>query len=299
MNDRILKELGDLARQQDGAERARLDERWDRLAAGTLTAEEDAELKILAGSSPDAQEAYEAFRPLGADFQARMVSAIDAERTGDASQAGPREPRSRVLPFRRVAVRRIEVWVGTAAAVAAGRSFRGRGRARPPLSSGYEAELEGGFKSNRGGEVAPLNEKRVFGPGSPFTLNVSPKQPLKAPGEVKSSAYLSSSAGREDLSPLRPEADFRSAKSGSVVLDATMGKDIHISPGDWILWTVVARPGSMPKAGEIQARLRPKRLQHDTWRAVCDALNAEEKPPSARWQVACTPDFRVENQAPE
>jgi RNA polymerase sigma-70 factor (ECF subfamily) len=51
------------------------------LAAGTLTAEEDAELRALAVSSPEAREAYEAFRPLGATFQARVVSAINAQRT--------------------------------------------------------------------------------------------------------------------------------------------------------------------------------------------------------------------------
>jgi RNA polymerase sigma factor (sigma-70 family) len=78
--DSILSELGALARQEGEGE-SPLDERWDRLAAGTLTAEEDAELRALATSSPEAREAYEAFRPLGAAFQARVVSAINAERT--------------------------------------------------------------------------------------------------------------------------------------------------------------------------------------------------------------------------
>ena len=75
-----MSELGALARREGEAE-SLLDERWDRLAAGTLTAEEDAELRALAASSPEAREAYEAFRPLGAAFQARVVSAINAERT--------------------------------------------------------------------------------------------------------------------------------------------------------------------------------------------------------------------------
>ena len=87
MNDRLLKELGDLARQQDEAERARFDERWDRLAAGTLTAEEEAELKALAEASPEDREAYEAFRPLGADFQARSGVARSAELASDCAAA--------------------------------------------------------------------------------------------------------------------------------------------------------------------------------------------------------------------
>jgi RNA polymerase sigma-70 factor (ECF subfamily) len=78
--DSILSELGALARREGEAE-SPLDERWDRLAAGTLTAEEDAELRALAASSDEAREAYEAFRPLGAAFQARVVSAINAKRT--------------------------------------------------------------------------------------------------------------------------------------------------------------------------------------------------------------------------
>src|SRR5436853_7125100 len=79
MNELLLKELGDLARREKEAEKAHLDERWDRLAAGTLTAEEGAELKALAASSPEAREAYAAFRPPGADFQARVVSAINSQ----------------------------------------------------------------------------------------------------------------------------------------------------------------------------------------------------------------------------
>jgi hypothetical protein len=187
--------------------------------------------------------------------------------------------------------------VGAAAAVAAASLFfLVRGPAAP-LSSGYEASLDGGFKTDRGNEISPSNTPRVFGPGSPFTLNVSPKQPLEDPGEVRPSVYLSSSAGREDLSPLRPEPHFRIAETGSVALEATMEKDIKIPPGDWVLWTVIARPGRIPKAREVQTHLRAKRYQHDSWHAVCAALRAEDNPAPAQWQVACTPDFRVEDQS--
>jgi RNA polymerase sigma-70 factor, ECF subfamily len=79
MEDRILLELGYLAKEEREAEKAPLDERWDRLAAGTLTPEEDAELRALAESSPETRETYEAFRPLGAKFQARVVKEIAGE----------------------------------------------------------------------------------------------------------------------------------------------------------------------------------------------------------------------------
>src|SRR5436853_2798918 len=124
MDDPLLKELGNLARRQEEAERARLDERWDRLAAGTLTAEEETELRALATSSPEAGEAYVAFKPLGPEFQARVMSKINAQRAREA----------RVLQFRQLA-RRFEVWAGAAAAVAAGLFVLARGLGhlvRPP-----------------------------------------------------------------------------------------------------------------------------------------------------------------------
>ena len=296
MSDRLLRELGDMERSEAKAEEARFDERWDRLAAGTLTAEEDAELKALAASSPEAREAYEAFRPLGADFQARVVSAINAERSPKPLPLPQPQPLPKPLPFR--LARRIEVWVGSAAAVAAGLFFLVLWPAMaPPLSSGYVASLSGGLKSNRGGEPSPPNEKPVLSPGSPFTLEVSPNQPLEHPGKVKARAFLSSSAGREDLRTLGLENKFESATTGSVLLQAKMGEDVKVPPGppgDWIFWTVVARK-SLPEAREVQERLRANQPMDASWQDICDALKKEEKPPPAPSQVACV-GFRAEGQ---
>ncbi len=280
--DRLLRELGDLARQEDEAERARFDERWDRLAAGTLTAEEEAELKALAGSSPEAREAYEAFRPLGADFQARMVAAAQAE---------IQEPRPRVLPFRRAAAR-IEVWLGTAAAVAAGLFFFLRMPA--PSLPGYVAELTGGVKTSRGGEAGPSDETQVFVPESLLTLDVQPDHP--AGSRVEPRAFLSSRAGEENLRPWAPQPHFQIAdKGGAVRLQGRLGQDLQLSPGDWILWIVVAPAGKAPSAREVQDKLRADRPLHDSWQAVCSAVHAEPSRPPAPWQAACAA-LRVETQ---
>ncbi|MFL6232829.1 MAG: hypothetical protein ACJ76N_06815 [Thermoanaerobaculia bacterium] len=277
--DQLLGELGDLARREGEAGQARLDERWDRLAAGTLTAEEEAELKALAASSPEAQEAYEAFRPLGADFQAGVVAKIS------------QELRPRVLFFRRV-IRRAEVWVGLAAAVAAGVFLLLR---TPPLTSGYEATLSGGFNPSRGGGAATANGRAVFTPGSPFILEVSPKRPLDSPGKVKARVFLSSSSGREDLRSLDGlESKLEPSETGSVRLDVSMGQDIKAPPGDWILWIAVARSG-VPDAKEVQARLRAGGSRSGSWQALCEALQKEDKPPPAPAQLACA-GFRVETQ---
>ena len=299
MSDRLLRELGDLARSEAEAEKARFDDRWDRLAAGTLTAEEEAELKALADSSPEYREAYEAFRPLGAEFQARVMSAINAEQDKRVPDpvpppppprpvTPPPPPRPVPLPWRMA--RRPEVWAGLAAAAVVYFLI-------PPSAPlpPYEPSLTGGFKTNRGVETTPSTRKPVFTPGSPFNLELSPKESLEHPGKVKPRAFLSSSAGREPLRPLpNLEKKFEPVETGSVRLNATMGEDIKVKPGDWIFWTVVAR-NSPPQAKEIEAHLRAKQ-PNASWQTLCDSLHNEEKPPPSRWQVACVGFQAAEGQ---
>src|SRR6185295_1315642 len=97
-NDQWLKELAQVGREQEAEDRARLDERWDRLSCGQLSAEEEKELRALAETSEEARLAYEAFQPLGPDFQARVVDALAGQKQAQAPEAEPRRPRSRVLP---------------------------------------------------------------------------------------------------------------------------------------------------------------------------------------------------------
>jgi hypothetical protein len=266
-DDRLLRELGDLAREQGEAERARWDERWDRLAAGTLTPEEEAELKALAEASPEAREAYEAFRPLGAGFQARVVEAINAERAGEA-------PPPRVLPFRR-AIRRAEVWLGSAAAVAASLFFLLRGPALPPLPV-YTAELAGGAQTYRGREAAP-NGPQVFVPGSPLTLTVTPETAVQ--GGVEARAFLSPLAGKGDLQAWEPAPPLESTEQGAVRLQGTVGQEIRLSPGDWRVWIVVGRKGGIPSLERLRAELRAGRTRGAGWRAVSTDLRVARASP--------------------
>jgi hypothetical protein len=267
MSDRLLRELGDLVRSETKTDEARFGDRWDRLAAGTLTAEEEAELKALAESSPEDREAYEAFRPLGADFQASVVSAINAERAKPAPQAKPQEPRHRVLPFRRM-TRRAEVWVGLAAAAAAGVLFLVRTPALPPLP-GYEAELSRGAQSYRGGEPGPASGLQVFVPDSPLTLTVTPSTAVH---DVEARALLSSLSEKGDILPWEPKARLEITDQGVVRLQGTLGQEIQLSPGDWRIWIVVGRKGRIPPLKEIQDELRAGRPRHIDWQAVAKDL---------------------------
>jgi hypothetical protein len=251
-DDRLLRDLGALAREQGEAERACWDERWDRLAAGTLTSEEEAELKALAEASPETRETYEAFRPLGTDFQARVVSKINAERARDASQE---KSRSRLLPFRRV-VRRAEVWVGLAAA---GLFFVLRTPAVLPPLPGYEiARIE--IPSDYRG-----SGPQTASPGSPLTFTVRPQTAVT--GKVEARGFLSCGGG--DLQPW-PLKSLKVTGKGIMTFQGTLGKDLQ--PGSSCeIWIVAARPGKAPD--DLRAELRANRMGSADWQAVSTQLD--------------------------
>src|ERR1700710_1021450 len=258
MSDRLLRDLGDLARSE--AEEARFDDRWDRLAAGTLTAEEDTELKALAESSPEHREAYEAFRPLGADFQARVLSSIEAERAGETPQPAPPEPRSRVLPFRR-AVRRVEVWVGSAAAAVAAGVFFFFLRTPATLPPLPDYKLTHEVRSEYRGA-----ESQTATPGSLVTVKV--RADIAVKGAVETQGFLSCGGG--DLRPwqLKPSPDN---PGNGVVIDLQGMLDKGTPPGSCEIWIVVARRGKAP--GDFRAEWRAgRRTGNADWRAVSEDL---------------------------
>jgi hypothetical protein len=261
MNDSLLKELGDLARQNADAERSRLDERWDRLAAGTLTAKEEAELKALAEASPEDLEAYEAFRPLGSDFQARLVSAIEAEQAGELAQQGVSpEPGSRLLPFRR-AVRRASVWLGSAAAVAAGVLFFFlRAPALPPLPV-YSLATLVPDRSTRGGEPGPVSGTPVFAPDSVLTVVASPPGTVTLPVDAESFLAQGGELRPWERAERSPDGAFRFS-----------GQLAQYRPGDWKVWIVVGRPERLPSAHELQTRLQAGRTRTADWQAISEDL---------------------------
>ncbi len=269
--NRLLSELGDLARQEEEADKARFDERWDRLAAGTLTPEEEAELKALAESSPEAREAYEAFRPLGADFQARVVSAINAERAAPVPQPAPSEPRPPIFPFRR-----IEVWMGAAAAVAASALFFMM-RITVPLPL-YQAELIGGDKTVRGNEPSPTTGIPVFSPGSMLKLVVRPQPPRPVQGRLETQAFRVPLEGSDTNWVPVPGFAIENGADGVLLLQGTLGETIQLPAGMWKICVVVSRPGKAPDERELPAA---PGVEHTGWQAACsNPLRIEGRTPT-------------------
>jgi hypothetical protein len=244
-----LRELAQVNREREAEERSRLDERWDRLSAGELTPEEEAELKALAETSEEAREAYEAFRPLGPDFQARVVSAVRAQ-----------EPQARVLPFRRAA-RRYGGWLMAAVAAAALFLFVRNPASMPPLPA-YKARLSDGAREYRGA-AEPSAGPSVFFPGTQLTLEVTPEQAVTGPLEAH--AFL---ARGTDILPWEPEPPLDLSPQGAVRLRGRLGEEIRLPPGEWKIWVVIGRPGKLPPTDEIMAGLRAGRTRHPDWQAA-------------------------------
>jgi hypothetical protein len=244
--DLLLRKLGNLAR---------FDERWDRLSAGTLTEEEAAELRALAASSAAAREAYEAFRPLGPEFQAAVVARARA-----AAAAGP----ATVVPFRRRA-RRLAMLGAVAAAAAA---IVLLARLPSPLPGYSLAQIGGGARPTRG-EAAAGTE---WAPGDRFQATLRPETEVDRPGSLAAQAFL---AGNDGLRPL--EARHEVSDQGAVRIEGRL--DEQAPPGDWTLWLVVGRRGELPNP----AVLHPvpgsavRRSRH--WVAVGVELRIRSRPP--------------------
>lgn len=248
-DDQLLRQLGELAREEPGSGPPGLDERWERLAAGTLSAEEEAELRRLAETSEEARAAYEAFRPLGEDYQAGVVRAIREQAARRARPAG------RVVPFR-PALRRVAAWSAAAAAAAAAVVLL-LVRPAPPLPGYTLAELSGGTRPMRDG----VPELPDFAPSDRVQATVRPDTEVVRAGWLAVRCFLV--RGRE-VRPLDVKSQLD--RSGSVRVIGTLDRDLP--PGEWTLWIVVGRRGKLPGEDALRAAPKDARIHQPEWVAV-------------------------------
>lgn len=267
-DDMWLRDLARVAKEEEDAGQARLDERWDRLSAGELSPGEEAELRALAAASEEGREAYEAFRPLGPEFQAGVVRALQAQipqlpaGSPAESRATPSavpenaavEKPARVLPFRGRAAR-LGGWLAAAAAVAATLFLLRAPATLPPLPGYGPPELSGGVQEMRGEEEG----SRTFSAGSPFEVILRPETAV--PGEVAVRFFLARGA---ELSPW-PVPGAAISPDGVVSIAGTLGHEIQIPPGDWTLRAVVGRPGKLPDAAGLRAHIAQGGARAPDW----------------------------------
>jgi hypothetical protein len=251
-DDFWIRELAQVNRDNQAEERTGLAERWDRLASGDLSPEEDAELRALAETSDEAREAYEAFRPLGSDFQASVVRAIREQGFAPQTEAAPVEPAGKLLLFQRRAVR-FASWSAVAAAAAAAMVVL---LVRPgtPLP-GYAITEASGVRTSRGEEHEPAKIP-VFAPGA-FHLVLTPDAGTSGKHLEVRCFLLRGQDGRS----LAVQSLIDEAKGG-VRMDGSIAPDIP----PWTLWAVVGRRGKLPQPSAL--RNQSSRLVHRDWVAV-------------------------------
>jgi hypothetical protein len=260
----LMKALGRAARAEPSP-----DARYDALAAGTLSdAERDALLEEAARSEA-AAEAYDAFRPLGAEFQARVVNRLLGERAGTgAAPAAPQAPTRKVVPFRARVVRRfVPLALAASVLVAVGLvMLRAGGDGSLP---GYGLTLEGQVTLMRG--EAPPATAAPFATGNRFRLVLTPARDVA--DDVEARAWVRTPDGR--VAPLAAPA-ARVAPSGAVLIEGDVGGDVRLPPGASTLLVVVGRAGALPDAGDAAAAVDASgRAQADDWSAWAIPLRVE------------------------
>jgi len=277
--DELLRNLGQAAREQAASERLFLDERWDRLASGTLSVEEEGELRRLAETSEDARLAYEAFRPLGPEFQAKVVQAIEAQRIKDVVPLPvPWRPESNdpplPAPWQRVHNdppppgrwrRQLAGWSAAAATMAA--TLVGIVPRVLPLLTPYVAELSGASITR--GEVV---EARELAPGERFQATLRPDTAVRGYWPLRSRVFL-----QREETIRRVDVDSEVGPTGAVRLTGTLDPDL--SAGTWTLWLVVGRWGLMPDPAELRAAAAAPVVKERHWVAVSRTLRIHPRAP--------------------
>ena len=138
--DRLAQpeEEGNAEPPSAGQPDAHLDARWEDLCLGKLGVSESEDMRRLGRSSDEGKVLYEAFRPLGPEFEARMLEQVRRELKPPGSirpEASP-EPSASVTPAKPPApVVPIDAAKGTGRTLDAGR----RGLGREPAVGGLRA----------------------------------------------------------------------------------------------------------------------------------------------------------------
>jgi hypothetical protein len=250
-DDHWQRELAQVNRDQQEEERRRLDERWDRLSHGELSADEEAELRALAETSEEAHEAYEAFRPLGPDFQASVVRAIQTQGLAPKTEPASTERPAKLLPFRRRFV-----W-SAVAAVAAAACVVVLLRPPAPLPGYSSPKVSRGVSAFRGED----SESTVLAPGDRFQVIVRPETAVSRGSRLEALCFL---ARGGDLRVVDIESEID--PGGSVKMNGSLERDIP--PGTWTLWAVVGRRGKLPDPADLVLLSAGARARERDWVAV-------------------------------
>ncbi len=281
MTDRLMRSLGQVAREQDDHDAG--EDRWLALCTGELSAEEEDDLRAEARTSESARRALEAFEPLGPEFQSRIVSRLrDQIRTeaGAPEHTSARDTYSEKKPDiqpdeTEPAVPTAAVWwrwptaatMVAAAAVLLILIWPSADLSPLPI---YHSALTGGLASSRTTEPATAPRWVV---GSPFELVLRPET------EVKDQLAVRAFRGHgPNLEPWEISPEI--SEQGSVRIAGTLGNEVQLSAGQNILSIIIGRPGKLAQAEALRDippdDLKPRRDRD--WVLVRFAVVLEEDP---------------------
>lgn len=234
-NDPLLQALGALAREQDPTR----DPRWDELAAGELSDSHRDELRENAAQTEGeafADEALEAFRPIGGEAKDRFLDAILAE------AGASRVEQAKVIPLRRA-------WwaAGSLGALAAAAALLMM--VRPPGPAGlpsYDLVVSGGESGVR---ALTVQEVPKLAPGSRLELVLRPATRTEGPIVLRG-AMRKGDDVRAWTPPVETDPD------GAARIAGTREALFADTPaGRWTLVIGVGRPDVLPSSASELFRL--------------------------------------------
>lgn len=275
----LLDQLSQAAREQTQDEQDRLDPRWDRLAAGLLSAEEHDELLGLADASGEANEAYRAFKPLGPAFESRVAAAILArqqveaeERLAAEEEAVPAAAVSPPAPAVSPPGRRAWYFGGLGSVLAAAMTVMFFVSSLADPLPNYAPERLAGISEDRGSVPA-----LVAGGGTPVYFRGN-EIPLVAeariePGEKpEAQLFYVAEDGRLSGSKLAPRIDNGGMR---VAFSPIVGDDLELPPGNWRLVVVIARPGKWPDSTTLLEAVKSGGQTAKYWQVLVYPVKVE------------------------
>lgn len=244
--ENLLDQLAQIAREETLEASRRLDERWDRLAGGLASDAEIDELRGMADASGEHYEAYQAFKPLGPDFEQRVVSAIvtrlDIDRARPLAAAEAEVAALATPPPPATFGRKLyALYGGLGAAMVAAALFL-------LLPSGpmphYILREPPSLQANRGLAEIPLGAP-IVADGMYLDLEaIAAFEPETLPA-----AQLF--VAKKGL-PLEPcSLEPRIGTDGRVIFYLKIGADLELPFGESKLVLVLGRPGSLPTGEEL------------------------------------------------
>lgn len=242
--DKLLRDLAQLADEQSRRDAERFDRRWDDLAAGRLSPEQGAALRAEAEGSPDLELAWEGFQPLAPELRAAIVRDAASRLEAGKQPAAP----ARVLPFPgRLSRKTLLSGLAVAASLILAVSIWRFPGTREPLPA-YQLIPGGGLRNERSGAGSAAEILRLA-PGVRFEVVLRPERAAENEPAVKIFKFRN---GNIEPLPLDKKL-IEIAPGGTVRISAVLGEDFDLEPGEQTLVFVVGRGGSLPAAEKLLA----------------------------------------------